>query len=123
MNQLLLIFVGGGLGSIFRFMLGKFIQTQFMRTFPLGTLGVNVLASLILGLLIGMFEAKTLTNPNYRTFIAIGFCGGFSTFSTFSNDTLHLIQNNRLSEALLNVLLNVVLCILATFGGLTLAKI
>jgi fluoride exporter len=123
MNQLILIFVGGGLGSISRFILGKSIQAQFLRTFPFGTLGVNVLASLILGILIGMFEAKTLVNPNYRTFIAIGFCGGFSTFSTFSNDTLQLIQNNRLPEALLNVLLNVVLCILATFGGLTLAKI
>ena len=123
MNQLILIFVGGGLGSITRFMLGKYIQEQFMRNFPFGTLGINILASLILGLLLGMFEAKTLVNPNYRAFIAIGFCGGFSTFSTFSNDTLQLIQNNRFSEALLNILLNVVLCILATFGGITLAKI
>lgn len=123
MNQLLLIFVGGGLGSITRFVLGKSIQEQFLRNFPFGTLGVNVLASFILGIVVGMFEAKTLLNPNYRTFIAIGFCGGFSTFSTFSNDTLQLIQNNRISEALLNVLLNVILCILATFGGLTLAKI
>ncbi len=123
MNQLLFIFIGGGLGSIIRFMLGKYIQEQFLRNFPFGTLGVNVLASLVLGILVGMFEAKTLVNPNYRAFIAIGFCGGFSTFSTFSNDTLQLIQNNRLPEALLNVLLNVVLCILATFGGLTLAKV
>ena len=123
MNQLILIFVGGGLGSITRFVLGKSIQEQSLRTFPFGTLGVNMLASLILGLLVGMFESKTLINPNYKTFMAIGFCGGFSTFSTFSNDTLQLIQNNRLSDALLNVLLNVVLCILATFGGLTLAKI
>ena len=123
MNQLILIFVGGGLGSVSRFMLGKSIQEQFLSNFPFGTLGVNVLASLVLGILVGMFEAKTIINPNYRAFIAIGFCGGFSTFSTFSNDTLQLIQNNRLLEALLNVLLNVVLCILATFGGLTLAKI
>jgi fluoride exporter len=123
MNQLLLIFIGGGLGSLTRFSLSKFIQENIDKTFPFGTLGVNVLASLVLGILIGMFEAKTLTNPNYRTFIAIGFCGGFSTFSTFSNDTLQLIQYNRLPEALMNVLLNVVLCILATFGGLTLAKI
>lgn len=123
MNQLLLIFIGGGLGSLTRFSLSKFIQENIDKAFPFGTLGVNMLASLILGILVGMFETKTLINPNYRTFIAIGFCGGFSTFSTFSNDTLQLIQNNRLPEALLNVLLNVVLCILATFGGLTLAKI
>ena len=93
------------------------------KTFPFGTLGVNVLASLILGILVGMFEVKTLINPNYRTFIAIGFCGGFSTFSTFSNDTLQLIQNNRITEAFLNIFLNVMLCLLATFGGLMLAKI
>jgi fluoride exporter len=123
MNQLLLIFVGGGLGSVTRFVLGKYIQAQFLRNFPFGTLGVNVLASLVLGIFIGMIDVKSLTNPNYKSLIAIGFCGGFSTFSTFSNDTLQLIQNNRLAEALLNILLNVVLCILATFGGITLAKI
>ena len=123
MNQLLLIFIGGGLGSLVRFAFSKFIQENMDKTFPFGTLGVNVLASLILGILVGMFEAKTLINPNYRAFIAIGFCGGFSTFSTFSNDTLQLIQNNRITEAFLNIFLNVILCLLATFGGLMLAKI
>ncbi|MDZ7900661.1 MAG: fluoride efflux transporter CrcB [Arcicella sp.] len=122
MSQLILVFVGGGLGSITRFVLSKYIQAQFLRNFPFGTLGVNVLASLILGFFIGMMEAKFLTNSNYKSLIAVGFCGGFSTFSTFSNDTLQLIQNNRLLEAFLNILLNVVLCILATFGGLTLVK-
>ena len=123
MNQLLLIFIGGGLGSLVRFAFSKFIQENIDKTFPFGTLGVNVLASLILGILVGMFETKTLINSNYRTFIAIGFCGGFSTFSTFSNDTLQLIQNNRITEAFLNIFLNVILCLLATFGGLMLAKI
>ncbi|MCU0470275.1 MAG: fluoride efflux transporter CrcB [Arcicella sp.] len=123
MNQLILIFIGGGLGSLTRFSLSKLIQENLDKHFPLGTLGVNVLASIILGLFVGLVEAKSLTNPNYKALIAIGFCGGFSTFSTFSNDTLQLIQNNRVSEALLNILLNVVLCILATFGGITLAKI
>lgn len=123
MNQLLLIFVGGGLGSLTRFSLGKLIQENIDKTFPLGTLGVNILASIILGIFVGMVEVKSLTNPNYKAFIAIGFCGGFSTFSTFSNDTLLLIQNNRILEALMNILLNVILCILATFGGITLAKI
>ena len=123
MNQLLLIFIGGGLGSLVRFTFSKFIQENIDKTFPFGTLGVNVLASLILGILVGMFETKTLINSNYRTFIAIGFCGGFSTFSTFSNDTLQLIQNNRITEAFLNIFLNVILCLLATFGGLMLAKI
>ena len=123
MNQLLLIFIGGGLGSLVRFAISKFIQENMDKAFPFGTLGVNVLASLILGILVGMFEAKTLINPNYRASIAIGFCGGFSTFSTFSNDTLQLIQNNRIMEAFLNIFLNVILCLLATFGGLVLGRL
>ena len=123
MNQSLLIFIGGGLGSLTRFSLSKFIQEHIDKTFPFGTLSVNVLASIILGIFVGMVEVKSLTNPNYKALIAIGFCGGFSTFSTFSNDTLELIQNNRIGEALTNILLNVILCILATFGGITLAKI
>ena len=123
MNQLLLIFIGGGLGSLTRFSLGKFIQENIDKTFPFGTLGVNILASIVLGIFVGMVEVKLLTNPNYKSLIAVGFCGGFSTFSTFSNDTLQLIQNNRMLEAIMNILLNVVLCILATFGGIALAKI
>ena len=122
MNQLLLIFIGGGLGSLVRFALSKFIQENIDRTFPFGTLGVNVLASIVLGIFVGMVESKSLINPNYKALIAIGFCGGFSTFSTFSNDTLQLIQNNRITEAFLNIFLNVMLCLLATFGGLMLAK-
>lgn len=123
MNQLLLIFIGGGLGSLARFSLSKFIQENLDKIFPFGTLGVNVLASIILGIFVGMVEMKTLTNPNYKALIAIGFCGGFSTFSTFSNDTLQLIQSNRILEALTNILLNVILSILATFAGITLSKI
>ena len=123
MNQLLLIFIGGGLGSVTRFGVGKLIQENVDKSFPFGTLGVNVLASIVLGIFVGMVEIKSLTNPSYKALIAIGFCGGFSTFSTFSNDTLQLIQNNRMLEALLNISLNVILCILATFGGISLVKI
>ena len=123
MNQLILIFMGGGLGSLTRFSLSKLIQENINKSFPFGTLGVNILASIILGIFIGMVEIKSLTNPNYKALISIGFCGGFSTFSAFSNDTLQLVQNNRILEALINILLNVILCILATFGGIILAKI
>ena len=115
--------MGGGLGSLTRFSLSKLIQENINKSFPFGTLGVNVLASIILGIFMGMVEIKSLTNPNYKALIAIGFCGGFSTFSTFSNDTLQLIQNNRILEALINILLNVILCILATIGGIILVKI
>ena len=123
MTQLFLIFIGGGLGSLVRFFIGKAIQESIEKTFPFGTLGVNILASLVLGFFLGMIETKNLNNLNYRALIAIGFCGGFSTFSTFANDTLQLLQNNRLLDAFLNVMLNVVLCVSFTFIGLWLVKI
>lgn len=120
MNQILFIFLGGGLGSLTRFYLGKFIQSSFSGTFPVGTLAVNIMASLILGLFLGT-EIRGLS-ASYRALIAVGFCGGFSTFSTFSNDTLQLIQANRWFEAFINIVLNVVVCIAATFVGIFLAK-
>ncbi|MFN8353907.1 MAG: fluoride efflux transporter CrcB [Spirosomataceae bacterium] len=117
MNHLFLIFVGGGLGSLTRYGLSRWVQGSVSATFPYGTLSVNVVASLVLGTFIGLELSKSLT-PSYRALIAIGFCGGFSTFSTFANDTLQLIQANRWAEALFNILLNVILCVLATFVGI-----
>jgi fluoride exporter len=121
MLQILLIFIGGGLGSLARFFVGKQFVGSVNGHFPIGTIVANILASLILGVFLGL-EINNKTNTSYRAFIAIGFCGGFSTFSTFSADTFALIQSNRLWEALLNVVFNVVLCILATFVGIYLAK-
>jgi len=122
MNQLFLIFLGGGLGSLTRFFLGKTIQERVGADFPLGTLTVNVAASLVLGFFIGFVEAKNWTNPACRALVAVGFCGGFSTFSTFANDNVLLLLDQRPWAALLNMLLNVTLCIGATFGGLWLGK-
>ena len=122
MNQLFLIFLGGGLGSLTRFFLGKIIQERAVADFPLGTLTINVAASLVLGFFIGWVEAKNLTTPNLRALVAVGFCGGFSTFSTFANDNVLLLLDQRPLAALLNILLNVALCIVATFGGLWLGK-
>jgi fluoride exporter len=121
MNQGLLIFIGGGLGSLARFFIGKNIPNTTFSNMPIGTLAVNIIASFILGLFIG-FEMSTKLGLNYRSLIAIGFCGGFSTFSTFSADTLQLLQASRYYEAFLNIFLNVILCILATFVGVYLAK-
>lgn len=121
--QFFLIFIGGGIGSLTRFFLGKYIQDAALKSFPLGTLGVNIIASLVLGLFLGFSENKILINPQYKALIAIGFCGGFSTFSTFSNDTLQLILTNRNLEALLNILLNVTLCIVATWIGIMVSKL
>jgi CrcB protein len=121
MYQIALIFIGGGLGSLVRFSVSKYFPSQAYFNLPIATFLSNFVASLILGLFIGM-ELNGKMPINYRYFIAVGFCGGFSTFSTFSADTLQLMQTNRIPEAFLNVFINMVLCILATFVGIYFTK-
>lgn len=121
MNQAILVFLGGGLGSLARFYIGKSIPNTSFNNFPIGILAINILASLILGVFIGQ-EIGQKISFNFRALIAIGFCGGFSTFSTFSADTLQLLQASRYFEAFLNMALNVILCILAIFVGLYFTK-
>jgi CrcB protein len=119
MKNLLYIFLGGGTGSLVRYFLGKFVQNNLPTSFPVGTLLINIAASFILGAFVG--SIYKIDEP-WRALIAIGFCGGFSTFSTFSNDTLQLFFLGRTIEALSNIALNVVLCLVATYLGILLSK-
>lgn len=121
MKTLLFIFVGGGFGSLCRYQLNEYLQKLFKVGFPIGILVVNVLASLILGIFIGLEINKNIST-NYRFLVAVGFCGGFSTFSTFSSDTLKLIQTNRYTEAGLSIILNVTLCLIATGVGIYITR-
>jgi fluoride exporter len=113
----LLVFLGGGVGSVLRYGLSFwFPATMGGRTFPLAILGANVLASLMLGAVAGALASR-LVSPELRLLLGVGFCGGLSTFSSFSVDTLLLLQQGRVGVALLNVGLNVVLCLLASAAG------
>ncbi len=112
-----LVFLGGGTGSLLRYGLGQWLPAMVgERPFPLAILAANVLASAILGAAAGAFAAKLVSNE-FRLLIGVGFCGGLSTFSSFSIDTLILFQQGRPGIALLNVGLNVVLCLLASAAG------
>lgn len=120
MRSALLVFLGGGLGSLLRYAVGRFLPATFADSpFPMSILLVNVVASMVLGVLVGYGLSRSLSNE-MRLLLGIGFCGGLSTFSSFSNDTLLLLQNGRPGTALLNVGLNVSVCLLASFGGLLL---
>lgn len=110
------IFIGGGLGSLCRYGLGRATPTPWPG-FPLGTLVVNVVACLILGLFVGLELSRPLPQQR-RLLVAVGFCGGFSTFSTFALDTLQLLQQQRLTEALLNVGLQLLLCMSVMTAGI-----
>ena len=117
MKNLLFVFFGGGLGSLGRYCLGKYFQHIFGNNFPINTLIVNILASLILGIVMGGILSKSLPE-SYRLILVVGFCGGFSTFSTFGYETLQLLQQGRLWEAFSYVMLSVSVCVLATFVGI-----
>jgi CrcB protein len=122
MKELIYVFIGGGLGSLVRFKLGQWINAFHNSNFPFGTFTINVIACFVLGFIIGLADHKQLLSPASRLFWAVGFCGGFSTFSAFSRETLALIQQGQNSTMILYILLSVVVCMTATFGGLLIAE-
>lgn len=109
-GQYMLVFIGGGLGSMLRFSIGMLLPAQ---RFPWATLAANVFACIILGMLSAWYGQGRLSNQQ-RLLLATGMCGGFSTFSTFSNETWGLWQNGNIWWAFANIALNLVLC----FSGL-----
>jgi CrcB protein len=117
-----LVFVGGGAGSLLRYMTGRLIPATLTSSpFPNAILLVNIVASFVLGAVVGWVMNRS-AGEEARLLIGVGFCGGLSTFSSFSYDTVVLLQNGRLGAALLNISLNVVLCLLASVSGLWLGQ-
>lgn len=105
--QLVAIFLGGGLGSIARFGVTKGVFTYFKNDLPLGTFLANLLACLVLGLAFGKYEPMFSGKNFWYFFLIIGFTGGFSTFSTFSFETLVLFKTGQIWYAIANVVFSV----------------
>ena len=122
MREVILVFFGGGLGSVIRFGLGKWINAFHTHHFPWGTLAVNVVACSIMGLLIGLADHKQLLSPSARVFWTVGFCGGFSTFSAFSAEALVLIQGGLQLSFVMYLLTSLILCVAGTYAGLSLGE-
>lgn len=115
--QLLAIATGGAAGAVLRFLMSGWIYSWLGRGFPYGTLVVNVIGSLLMGLLSVLLIERLSLGPEWRAAILIGLLGGFTTFSTFSIETLNLIESGEHAKALANVVLSVVLCIAAAWAG------
>ena len=87
-KTLLLVGTGGFLGSVSRFLASRYMQENFPTAFPFGTFFVNVAGCFLIGLIYGFSERSALLTPGWKMFLAVGFCGGFTTFSTFANENL-----------------------------------
>jgi CrcB protein len=108
-----------------RFCLDGFVSNRFGRTFPFGILAINVIGSFVIGFLFAFIgpQGRVLVNPTVRGFFMVGICGGFTTFSSFSLNTLNLAQEGQWGRAALNVAANVVLCLLAVWMGYLLGSV
>jgi fluoride exporter len=120
MNNLLLVAIGGALGASMRYGLTGLMLSWFGKGFPYGTLCVNVLGSFLLGLLFSALEHGIVADLPWRSLISVGLLGAFTTFSTFSLDTLLLIQHGEWFKAIANVGLNVIVCVFAAWLGMQL---
>ena len=121
MNAVLAVFFGGGLGSLARYGLTILFQKLHLNAFPFATLASNTFSCLLIGYLFGtQFWGKDASL--WKPFLAVGFCGGFSTFSAFSLETLELAKNGMIFQALLNGSANMVLCLSATMVGMWLGR-
>ena len=115
MSQLLIIAAGGALGAVMRFMVSNAVYSVAGRDFPYGTLAVNVLGSLLMGALYVLLVERLTDAVEWRAFLLIGVLGAFTTFSTFSMETVALLEGGEPVRALLNILLSVMVCVLATW--------
>ena len=98
MKEVLIVGLGGFLGAISRYLLQNAIVNRFITIFPLGTFSINLIGSLIIGLIFGLSERYQWMTQEWRLFLAIGFCGSFTTFSTFAFDNLQLLKEGNYSQ-------------------------
>ena len=115
--------LGGASGACLRFFIYQLMLNWLGKGFPFATLAVNISGSLLMGFLYGLIEQGIFEVSIYRTLIGIGFLGAFTTFSTFSLDSLLLIQQGEMFKAIINILLNVSLCIFAAAIGMFIVSI
>ncbi|MDQ2888945.1 MAG: fluoride efflux transporter CrcB [Gemmatimonadota bacterium] len=118
----LYVAAGSALGGVSRYVIGSALQTRIGFAFPVGTLLVNITGSLLLGFIMRLAFGNTQMSPETRIFLTTGFCGGYTTFSTFSFETAGMLETGQYWRAAAYVTLSVVLSITATFAGFALAQ-
>ena len=118
MTNILLVGIGGFIGSVLRYLGGGYVQESIKRLdFPYGTLAVNLIGCFVIGLLAQLGEKYGMFSTESRLFIFIGVLGGFTTFSSFGNETLNLMRQSLMTNAFINIGANVILGLFAVWLG------
>ncbi|HNX87908.1 MAG TPA: fluoride efflux transporter CrcB [Paludibacteraceae bacterium] len=117
MKQLLLVGLGGFIGSIARYLVSKLNLTWYFHDIPMGTLTVNILGSILIGFFLGIFVNSDLLNTNLKLFLVVGICGGFTTFSSFTNENFQLLQNGQFLTAAVYALGSLLFGVIAVYLG------
>lgn len=124
MMNIILIFLGAGLGGVLRYWLSSSVYSLLGKQFPYGTLFVNVSGCLLMGFLfVLIMDRFDGVGPQLRSLLLIGFLGGYTTFSSFSVETISLIENGQWIVASINILLSNILCIAAAWIGIVGARL
>jgi CrcB protein len=118
-----LVFIGGGLGAAARYWMSGAVYRLVEPDFPYGVLAVNIVGCLMIGFLMTGFEERFMINPSLRIFLTIGILGGFTTFSSFSYETISLIKDGEFFYAAANIGASVILCLTASYLGTVLGKL
>jgi CrcB protein len=120
--QLAAIASGGAIGALLRFWISNGVYSVMGRDFPYGTLFVNVVGSFAMGIGFILLVERAALAPEWRAFLLVGLLGALTTFSTFSIETLNLIESGALTKAAINMVGSVVVCVVAVWGGVLLAR-
>jgi len=121
MKNFLLVFIGGGFGSGLRYLIGKYLNSS-LGNFPIGTFTVNILGSLLIGLILGYAAKENSLSQNQVLLLATGFCGGFTTFSAFANENFQLLKTGEIMQFSIYTIGSIVVGLIAVFIGIYIAK-
>lgn len=121
-RAILFVGIGSAGGGILRYLVGKWIHTVIPTSFPLGTMAVNIIGCFIIGFVYCVFNKETSTDTNMQLLLATGFCGGFTTFSSFMHENYTMIENGNIFQVALYTGLSVILGILALYLAIHLIK-